>query len=648
MKLKYLIYTITLTSLTACSDFLEPKSQSKYIPKDANALQEMLIGEAYPQQGNTKFLAYLEILADDIDQNQVEGYEFPENEQGKMETFEVLYSWQPNMFEMQQKLGQEPSNTWGNLYEYILGANAALDYIDEVSGTETEKNYIKAQSYALRAFFYYMLVNQYGLPYNYDKESLGVPLKIDSKMRDEGEVLMKRNTVDECFDFIVSELKGAQNDGLLDDASTDKVSGYGRIDKAIAQAFIIEALTYRASWLFNGECNYYSDLANTDGTKLFPNKPDEATKRANWQKVINECNTFFSNYGSRYHLMYTNKDGVSVSGPDSEGFSPTESYRRAVRTLFSEMGNNKEMIFYRLDNAAGTMQYDRMPNRSGNTTNYRGGSLLGATQEMVDAYFMSNGESPISGYSADGVTPIINEKSDYVEEGVSTTEYKGTDGTLYAPTGTRMMYVNREPRFYVDITFSNSKWFDGTEGNYIVDFTYSGSCGKEQGSNDYTSTGYLVRKGMDSGDRNQNLVCVLLRLTNIYFDYIEALAHVSPTHEDIWTYMNMIRKRAGIPGYGETVNLPKPTTTEEVMELIRKEKRIELSFENCRYFDVRRWGLVNEYFNKAIHGMNVNYDGNEFFKRTEIVKRIFDRQYFFPIPQGEIDIDKNLVQNTGF
>ena len=210
MKLKYLIYTITLTSLTACSDFLEPKSQSKYIPKDANALQEMLIGEAYPQQGNTKFLAYLEILADDIDQNQVEGYEFPENEQGKMETFEVLYSWQPNMFEMQQKLGQEPSNTWGNLYEYILGANAALDYTDEVSGTEAEKNYIKAQSYALRAFFYYMLVNQYGLPYNYDKESLGVPLKIDSKMRDEGEVLMKRNTVEEVYLQIVADLNEAE------------------------------------------------------------------------------------------------------------------------------------------------------------------------------------------------------------------------------------------------------------------------------------------------------------------------------------------------------------------------------------------------------------------------------------------------------
>ena len=60
MKLKYLIYTITLTGLTACGDFLEPKSQSQYIPKDANALQEMLIGEAYPQQKDTKCSSEIE------------------------------------------------------------------------------------------------------------------------------------------------------------------------------------------------------------------------------------------------------------------------------------------------------------------------------------------------------------------------------------------------------------------------------------------------------------------------------------------------------------------------------------------------------------------------------------------------------------
>lgn len=528
---------------------------------------------------------------------------------------------------------------WKSWFSGIHEAAVFTQYVDKAPLTVTERKQWKAEARALRAIYYFYLVRTYGPVPLLEKD---FPMDTPSN-----ELQLSRNTVDECFNFIVSELKGAQSDGLLEDASTDKVSGVGRIDKAIAQAFIIEALTYRASWLFNGECPYYADLANLDGTKLFPNAPDEATKKANWQKVVDECKSFLSDYADRYHLMYTDVEGKAVADADAEGFSPTESCRRAVRTLFSEMGNNKEMIFYRIDNSAGTMQYDRMPNRSGNTGSNRGGSLLGATQEMVDAYFMANGESPIDGYESDGMTPIINVESGYTEEGVSSGDYKAADGTLYAQAGTQMMYVNREPRFYTDITFSNSIWFEGNEGGYTVDFTYNGSCGKKQGKNDYTSTGYLVRKCMDSGENNQNLVCVLLRLTNIYFNYIEALAHVDPTNEDIWTYMNIIRKRAGIPGYGETPRLMKPTTSAEVLDLVRKEKRIELSFENCRYFDVRRWGLV-EYFNKSVHGMNVNYDGNEFFKRTEIVNRTFDRQYFFPIPQSEIDIDKNLVQNTGF
>lgn len=528
---------------------------------------------------------------------------------------------------------------WKSWFSGIHEAAVFTQYVDKAPLTVTERKQWKAEARALRAIYYFYLVRTYGPVPLLEKD---FPMDTPSN-----ELQLSRNTVDECFNFIVSELKGAQSDGLLEDASTDKVSGVGRIDKAIAQAFIIEALTYRASWLFNGECPYYADLANLDGTKLFPNAPDEATKKANWQKVVDECKSFLSDYADRYHLMYTDVEGKAVADADAEGFSPTESCRRAVRTLFSEMGNNKEMIFYRIDNSAGTMQYDRMPNRSGNTGSNRGGSLLGATQEMVDAYFMANGESPIDGYESDGMTPIINVESGYTEEGVSSGDYKAADGTLYAQAGTQMMYVNREPRFYTDITFSNSIWFEGNEGGYTVDFTYNGSCGKKQGKNDYTSTGYLVRKCMDSGENNQNLVCVLLRLTNIYFNYIEALAHVDPTNEDIWTYMNIIRKRAGIPGYGETPRLMKPTTSAEVLDLVRKEKRIELSFENCRYFDVRRWGLV-EYFNKPVHGMNVNYDGNEFFKRTEIVNRTFDRQYFFPIPQSEIDIDKNLVQNTGF
>ena len=180
---------------------------------------------------------------------------------------------------------------WKSWFSGIHEAAVFTENVDQAPLTVTERNQWKAEARALRAIYYFYLVRTYGPVPLLEKD---FPMDTPSD-----ELQLPRNTVDECFDFIVSELRGAQNDGLLDDASTDKVSGYGRIDKAIAQAFIIEALTYRASWLFNGECNFYSDLANTDGTKLFPNKPDEATKRANWQKVIDECNTFFSNYGKK-------------------------------------------------------------------------------------------------------------------------------------------------------------------------------------------------------------------------------------------------------------------------------------------------------------------------------------------------------------
>ena len=538
---------------------------------------------------------------------------------------------------------------WKSWFSGIHEAAVFTENVDQAPLTVTERNQWKAEARALRAIYYFYLVRTYGPVPLLEKD---FPMDTPSD-----ELQLPRNTVDECFDFIVSELKGAQNDGLLDDASTDKVSGYGRIDKAIAQAFIIEALTYRASWLFNGECNYYSDLANTDGTKLFPNKPDEATKRANWQKVINECNTFFSNYGSRYHLMYTNKDGVSVSGPDSEGFSPTESYRRAVRTLFSEMGNNKEMIFYRLDNAAGTMQYDRMPNRSGNTTNYRGGSLLGATQEMVDAYFMSNGESPISGYSADGVTPIINEKSDYVEEGVSTTEYKGTDGTLYAPTGTRMMYVNREPRFYNTVFFNGRQW--PVSCNQVL-FYNGGNSGVQEGQ--ATLTGYMLFKRFNRsvsltnpGVASQFRPSIIFRLADFYLMYAEAANEVNPNDARVLKYLNLVRERAGLPDI-ETLNPAIRGNQELQRAAIQRERQIELATEGQRYFDVRRWMIADKNGegrqNGYVHGMNVRGESNDkedFNRIVEASQIVFNRKmYLYPMPDSEMRKTKNLVQNPGW
>ncbi|TCC96502.1 RagB/SusD family nutrient uptake outer membrane protein [Pedobacter hiemivivus] len=528
-------------------------------------------------------------------------------------------------------------NRWKSWY---IGIREATVFMDNVYKCPTSQlsvenqNQWRAEARALRAIYYFYLVRAYG----------PVPLIKGNFTQDtpSAELQLPRNTVDECFNFIVSELKAAQQEGLLVHVSQDRSGGAGRIDQSIAQAFIIEALTFRASWLFNGSNAYYSNMANPDGTKLFPQNASQAT--AKWLDVINESKQFLNTYVPTYYKL----ERVLTNGV----LDPYKSYRTATRGSYSEMTGYTEMIFYRIDNSAATMQYDRTPNHKGAGGDYRGGGFLGATQEQVDAYFMDNGLPPVLGYQADGKSPIINGASGYVESGTIATDYKGS-GTdqLYAPAGSSNMYYKREPRFYADVTFNNQKWLYNKDGNIYTSMEYSGNAGKLNGVNDYSKTGYVVRKcapegPWGTGDR----VCILLRLPQVYFNYVEALCQYDPTNPDIWKYVNEIRERAGIPQYGSgSGRIPAPTGKENIMKAIMAEKRVEMSFENTRYFDLRRWGMANEYLNKPIYGMNVEADGNAFYNRTKVANRTFaPRQYFFPIPQKEIDVDKNLVQNNGY
>lgn len=156
---KYILTAILAFTALSCGDFLEPKSQSEFVPKEANALNEMLLGEAYPKpSGSTSISAYLEIFNDDICCADTEGT-LDDNSISFESGYEALFGWQPSMFITMEGLGMMPINIWESTYEFILGANAALDYIDGVTGTDEEKAYVKAQAYALRAFYYFLLVN---------------------------------------------------------------------------------------------------------------------------------------------------------------------------------------------------------------------------------------------------------------------------------------------------------------------------------------------------------------------------------------------------------------------------------------------------------------------------------------------------------
>jgi hypothetical protein len=212
------------------------------------------------------------------------------------------------------------------------------------------------------------------------------------------------------------------------------------------------------------------------------------------------------------------------------------------------------------------------------------------------------------------------------------------------------MYCNREPRFYVGITYNGSTWLNtsSSSGTITTQFYYTGNSGKQVGGNDYCPTGFCVRKNCAIGDwRVGNRAWLLLRLANIYLDYAEALNESSPGNSDIAKYVNLIRERAGVP------DLPAGLSQDQMRTAIRAERRVELAFEDVRYFDTRRWKIAEQTDGGPLHGMNINSGTSltdlSFYKRTVFETRVFQKKhYLWPIPQQELNIDKNLVQNTGW
>jgi hypothetical protein len=82
---------------------------------------------------------------------------------------------------------------------------------------------------------------------------------------------------------------------------------------------------------------------------------------------------------------------------------------------------------------------------------------------------------------------------------------------------------------------------------------------------------------------------------------------------------------------------------------LRKERRVELAFENNRYFDTRRWKIAEQTDAGPMYGLNIDYDLPDFTKVVAFETRVFNKQhYLFPIPSNDINNDKQLVQNTGW
>ena len=204
-KLQFMICILGLLGLKACSDYLNKESSDEVIVKTVSDYSELLLGAGYPEPTGSLYNT-LYLLDDDYMLNE-NSLDDEEDYSGAVSAF-PFYTWQANMWERQEVNASTYGESYSPTYTRLMGVNAVLDGIDEAIGEIEDRDQVKAEALALRGYYYFMLVNLYGEPYNYNKQALGVPLKLTANMETNGTA---RSTVEDVYKQIVSDLKAASD-----------------------------------------------------------------------------------------------------------------------------------------------------------------------------------------------------------------------------------------------------------------------------------------------------------------------------------------------------------------------------------------------------------------------------------------------------
>lgn len=535
-------------------------------------------------------------------------------------------------------------NRW--FIEWYKGISKASTFIVNVDkcleATENDRLVWKAQARGLRAMYYFYIFRLYG-PFIILGEE---PLAIDTPV---SELLKARNTVDECVEWMTSELEKAAKD------LPAKYDGgnLGRIDAATCMALRAKILLYAASPLFNNN-TMYADVKNADGTQLFPQGGDANAK---WEAAKTAYQEWLNTYGGQYNLAMVYTDPLTQQNLD-----PYASYRLA--TNGQHAASNPELIFCRV---GGIDAYCKTPYHKGKDgAGVNGGLGFSTSQVMVDMFFTDKGLRIEDDPDYDTYTGIPSAENFYNDT------YKdpwNPNRTLVQKQNNMVLkqWVNREPRFYATITFNGSVWLNTTSNYGLIntELTYNGNSGFAAANWDAPYTGYGYRKpygeeGVNSGDT----YCLLLRLSDMYLAYAECCAETGDFTNAL-KYVNLIRQRAGIPAYGSGEGeVACPMNKAEVLKRVRRERLVELCYEWQRWYDVRRWKaadgkstdadwLYPEWHTGgeggAFTGMNYMADSPEFFEKVTFEERVFsDKMYFLPIPESDILRNPKMVQNYGW
>ena len=247
------------------------------------------------------------------------------------------------------------------------------------------------------------------------------------------------------------------------------------------------------------------------------------------------------------------------------------------------------------------------------------------TQELVDDYCMANGlpiSDPASGYDP------------------------------------RHPYENREKRFYQSILYDGSMW----QGEEIITRVGVGSPNEidTSSSSDVSNTGYYARKTLDeSVNGADNLQMsngmanyIFFRYADVMLMYAEALLETGDKGGAI-EWLDKVRTRGdNMPSIAETYR--NGITENQLREVLRRDRRIELAFEDKRYWDIIRWKICDGpdgVMNRPVGGMKIedtDGDGVWEYNYHEVCRRTFlPRMYHQPIPQYALDKNPVMREQNG-
>lgn len=436
---------------------------------------------------------------------------------------------------------------WDNYYNVITDCNIFFANIEQAPISEELKNRFKGEVGFIRAWCYFRLITFYG----------GVPL-ITTPFGLNDEFNVRRNTFDECIQFIMDELEKSIDLLPMNYPAANK----GRVTKGAAMALKSRVLLYYASPL---------------------NNPDNELNR--WKQAADAAREIIDL-------------GVYQLHPD-------------YKSLFLNSDNNEVIWAREFKNnlsVEASIELHFFPNGSG------GYGQVNPLQNLVDAYETTKGLLPLEDPDYDPQNP----------------------------------YVNRDPRFYASILYDGAPWQDREIGAYLPGGPDS-SEGTEGWNASFTS--YSVRKfineeiGRPSSTNVGNSPWIFIRFGEILLNYAEAMYHLGE-EETARNYVNMIRARS-------SVQMPPITATgDALLNKIQHERRIELVFEEHRYFDVRRWKIAEITDNEDALKMSIYRDpvtGKKTYTPEIFQERTFyPRNYLVPVPQAEIDKNPLLDQNLGY